>query len=143
METIISELSKPIWWVTVVIAGILINLISAYSKPVIDKLFSAISSNIRKRNQEIEKEKLRYIERLTNDQFFFIREQFSELRLRIQSIYALVVSVFIVAVLNLFFISKIINIIFMAMASTSFFFSYYAFLLAAKKARIMSNHKKI
>ncbi|TKB07446.1 hypothetical protein [Desulforhopalus sp. IMCC35007] len=141
METVLSELSNPIWWVTVVIAGIIINLIAAYFKPVIDKLFSLFSSKIRKRNQIKETEKLLYIERLAKEQSFFITEQLSELRLRIQSVYSLVVGVFVIVAMNMFYIPRIFHIFLMGMAALFFFTSFFAFYRAVKKASLLINGK--
>ena len=40
MNDIITELSKPLWWFSVVIAGIIINLFSSYLRDFLDKSFS-------------------------------------------------------------------------------------------------------
>ncbi len=44
MSEILTELSKPVWWVSVVVAGLLINLLSAYMKSSLDGFLSNISA---------------------------------------------------------------------------------------------------
>jgi hypothetical protein len=46
-----DELTKPIWWLSVVVAGVLVNLASAYLKPRIDAVLLQSSSWWRSRSQ--------------------------------------------------------------------------------------------
>ncbi|WP_420208304.1 hypothetical protein [Candidatus Electronema sp. JC] len=43
MERIFTELSNPVWWFSVVLAGIAINVFSSYLKGAIDNVFSKSS----------------------------------------------------------------------------------------------------
>jgi hypothetical protein len=52
MEQLIEELTSLKFWVAVVFVGIVINIISAYAKPLIDRSISAISENYRSKITE-------------------------------------------------------------------------------------------
>ncbi|MFZ5775410.1 MAG: hypothetical protein ACOY3Z_08015 [Thermodesulfobacteriota bacterium] len=45
MEELINEVTSIKFWVAVVLAGLIINLISSYLKPVLDKHISGLSKN--------------------------------------------------------------------------------------------------
>jgi len=49
MNDILAQLSSPVFWVCVVLTGLLINLASAYTKPALDRIGSRISRARRKR----------------------------------------------------------------------------------------------
>ena len=38
MNEVIAQLASPVWWFTVVLVGIAINLVSAYCKPLVDRI---------------------------------------------------------------------------------------------------------
>ena len=52
MDEFVKSLSSLSWWLSVVVVGILINLVSAYLKPRIDHRLLLTSSWWRKRSQE-------------------------------------------------------------------------------------------
>ncbi|MBA6232975.1 MULTISPECIES: hypothetical protein [unclassified Colwellia] len=142
MEEVLNELSRPIWWVSVVIAGIIINLLSAYTKPALDKVFSKYSKSIKSRNLKKNQELELYISKLEADKDFLNQELFSELRLRSQAIYLLLMGVFIIVPLNMFDIPQLFLIVFLAISAFSFFSSFSAFWAAAKKAANISSVTK-
>jgi len=47
MNTLTKNLADPSWWMTVVVFGILINVIAAYLKPAIDKLGAMVYPRLR------------------------------------------------------------------------------------------------
>lgn len=49
MEDLLKEVSTLRFWVAVVFAGMVINLVAAYMKPTLDKLISKISAGYRSR----------------------------------------------------------------------------------------------
>jgi hypothetical protein len=57
MERIIDDIKQPSWWFTVVIIGLAINILAAYLKPAIDKIFGKISARRREKNLENRKRK--------------------------------------------------------------------------------------
>lgn len=42
MDELLNQMASPAWWVSVVVAGLLINLFSAYLKPLIDTLATRV-----------------------------------------------------------------------------------------------------
>lgn len=102
MEEIISELASPKWWVSVVVAGIVINLVAAYIKPSFDKVFSSFSSWWRNRTNSKNEEREKYIKKLSNDPHLQVMESLDELRQRNRSVYALVLGIFIASTLPRF-----------------------------------------
>ena len=52
MKDLKDTLSSPIWWITVVVAGILINLVSAYLKTKLDERLALLSSWWRRRTEK-------------------------------------------------------------------------------------------
>lgn len=51
MEDIFKNLSEPSWWISVVIVGLLVNLLGAYGKPLIDKSLARYSSSRRQKQE--------------------------------------------------------------------------------------------
>jgi hypothetical protein len=49
LQNVIDDISKPSWWLSVIIAGFLVNLLSAYAKPVLDKSLARYSHSRRQR----------------------------------------------------------------------------------------------
>lgn len=49
MNDLLTELSRPSWWVSVVVAGFLVNLVAAYAKPLVDRLAGYYSASRRQR----------------------------------------------------------------------------------------------
>lgn len=54
LVSVTDELGKPAWWISVVIAGLVVNLASAYLKVRIDSLLSARSERWRVRSSKRE-----------------------------------------------------------------------------------------
>ena len=71
MTEVFSELSKPTWWVTVFIAGLAINIIAAYIKPLIDRMSQRFSNKSRVRLQRYLAHRQSRIESLLDDQIAF------------------------------------------------------------------------
>ena len=64
MDELLKTLASPAWWVTAVVFGLVINLVSAYIKPPIDGLLSRISERWRQRTEEARSKDKREIEAL-------------------------------------------------------------------------------
>ncbi|MFM5708873.1 MAG: hypothetical protein ACRCYG_18835 [Aeromonas veronii] len=71
MEDTYKFLSSTEWWVSVVIAGITINVISAYMKTSLDGCLSKLSSWWRFRSEKNHNKELLYLEMLKHDEGFF------------------------------------------------------------------------
>ena len=67
MDKLSDVLTSPVWWFTVVIAGIAINIISIYIKKSLDERLSTISSWWRNRSEKRKAEFEDLVQRLVND----------------------------------------------------------------------------
>jgi len=76
-QEFLNFLNEPEWWISVVVAGLIINLLSSYFKTALDNQFSKISSWWRERSQARRKEREDYINRLKNEPKF---SQLNQLR---------------------------------------------------------------
>ena len=52
MDEFATNLSSPAWWVGVVVVGILINLVSAYAKPILDRITSNFGEKWKRQSSE-------------------------------------------------------------------------------------------
>ena len=96
MNDILTELSKPVWWVSVVVAGIAINLLSAYLKGSVDKALTGTSSWWRRRSSARQLAWQARIDLLRSNEQARHAVAASEVRLRLQSIHMLLLAIFIV-----------------------------------------------
>jgi hypothetical protein len=142
LNDILTELSKPVWWVSVVVAGIVINLLSAYLKSLADKALNGTSSWLGRRSTARQLAWQARVNRVRLDEEAKHEALASEFRLRLQSIHFLLLAMFVMllaisptvtgtSVPRLFFV-------FMFLFSTSMFFmSFLSFLDGAKTARVL------
>lgn len=86
MKQIIELLSSPVWWVSVVIVGICINLVSAYLKRPLDSFLSWASSWWRTRNTAQIESRAKLIARLRGNISAQIYHAHDALRLQISAI---------------------------------------------------------
>lgn len=84
MSKVLDFLNSPAWWLSVVVVGILINLIAAYAKPVIDRAFSILSVSWKMRSQRQQQARMEKINDLRKDVHAQILFAVEELRLRQQ-----------------------------------------------------------
>jgi hypothetical protein len=106
MENIFNDITSPSWWIGVVIVGIIINIISAYLKPNLDKILSNTSSRWKNIIESRRSKRILLIEGLKNDfynQAFLalieIRYRFTLLLYLIIGIAFLIISVFMLFML--------------------------------------------
>jgi hypothetical protein len=64
MDRIWKELGNPVWWFSVVAAGLALNIAAAYLKTWLDKLLSGLSRTFRLRNQRQRQARYRRIEQM-------------------------------------------------------------------------------
>lgn len=97
MDEVLQELTKPQWWVSVVIAGIAINLISAYLKKPVDRLLVAGPAWLRARSARKKAEWERLVDAMVRSQEerHFIMHLIT--RLRISAVHFLVFSILFLA----------------------------------------------
>lgn len=139
MNEIITELSKPVWWVSVVVAGILINLLSSYLKTGVDSWTSKLIANWNQRSEKNKREWLELIESIKQSDAHNFKAISTENRLRLQSIHLLLLAIFVsnfpfVASLEVGDKVRWFNLLSYLFATTLFFMSFLAFTRAARTA---------
>jgi hypothetical protein len=85
MEEFFKSLTSPVWWLSVVIVGVIISVVGAYLKVWIDKFFSLLSSAWKLR---VEQEKLKaneLLQQVQNSDRTLIMLGFEENRFRQRS----------------------------------------------------------
>ncbi len=91
MDELIKQFQKPEWWISVVVVGLLINIISDYLKPTLDSFFARFSSKVR---QTSERQKLVFesdVQNLINNPEQLTSLKLETLRLNIRAILLIVV----------------------------------------------------
>lgn len=90
MIDFLKNITSIYWWISVVVVGIMINLISYYLRKRLDNRLSAMSTwwSTRSKKQKDKRQKL--ILRLRNSQHEQILFAFSEMRCRIGAVMSLV-----------------------------------------------------
>ncbi|MGY0635269.1 hypothetical protein [Luteimonas sp. A478] len=86
MGDLLNELANPVWWLSVVVAGILVNLASSYLKSRLDKSVSATAGWWRRRSERRRKLWQDYVKHLAASVEARIQARHMEIRLRLQAI---------------------------------------------------------
>ena len=94
MDKLSDALTSPVWWLSVVIAGIAINVISAYLKTSLDERLSSLSSRWRNRSEKRKAEFHSFVLRLADDPQEQILASFGVLRLGIFQVCFLIFGMF-------------------------------------------------
>jgi len=128
LDNIITEISKPVWWISVVIAGIVINLLAAYIKSSLDKLLPKTFSYWRNISVKRKASWLKRIDEIRHNEEIKKKVLTSEIRLTLRSINMLLLGIFILLVPIFAMVaghelSKIDKIAVLALASLMFFVS--------------------
>jgi hypothetical protein len=89
MEDMINELTKPVWWFSVIIAGVLVNIGSSYLKSRLDRSLSTTSDWWRQRSASRKEAWAKYIRHLAEPEAR-IHARHLEIRARLQGIFFLV-----------------------------------------------------
>jgi hypothetical protein len=93
MQTLSQNLISIEWWLGVVIVGILLNILSAYLKPLIDRAFAKVSSSWDVRTKRKLQERVTLVQHLRNnpqEQLHLVAE---EMRCRLRAIFDLVAAI--------------------------------------------------
>ena len=95
----LADISSVYWWIAVVLVGLVINLASAYLKPVLDNFYLKHSAS-RKRKIDVENKKLdTEAGILLKDMHLLILKGFEEVRWFVLSIFLLLLA-FVIAYLS-------------------------------------------
>lgn len=89
-------ITNPAWWVSVVIAGIVINLLSDYLKALLDNYISSISSSWRNKSEANRVALHEKIERAKDEDSYKNILFMEEMRARFMSLFSLVLGTIIV-----------------------------------------------
>lgn len=131
MNELIQMLKSPTWWFSVVVVGIIINLVSAYVKSPIDENLSKISTWWRKRTDKQKKELNAVIENLSKNEHEQVMTAVDDLRERIRSIHLLIFGIFIMLAANELDVllpnNAAVQIGSLAFASVCYFLSFLSF----------------
>lgn len=147
MNEVLNELSKPVWWVSVVIAGIIINLISAYLKTRLDKTLGGFSNWWAARSAKRQREWSERVERIRSSTSELSYEIALETRHRLQSIEILLFAILLILQLVLIEsiradVSREVKIFFLAVSSLGLFASFLAFQSAVRAAKAIESARK-
>ena len=129
MDKLLEALTSPVWWVSVVIAGVVVNLVAAYLKPRLDGFLSATSSRWRTTSAAARERREQFLTQLQSDPAEFHYQQMRELRLRAQATFALLLGVFFL----LFTVNllpggnELLRIPFLLISALIFMFSAFVF----------------
>lgn len=139
MDEIITELSKPVWWASVVVAGILINLLSSYLKTGVDSWGSKLINIWNQRSEKKEIEWLKLLDAIKQCDAYYEKSLANENRQRLQSIHSLLLAIFVsnfpfVVSLEIGDKARWLNLVFYLIATIMFFASFLAFSRAARTA---------
>ncbi|WP_414555787.1 hypothetical protein [Stenotrophomonas forensis] len=142
MDDVIVELSKPAWWVSVVVFGVLVNIASSYLKKTLDGSFSRTSAWWRDRSI---KRKIAWQQRVLeiklSDKVRLTVER-QEMRCRLQAIQLAVMSA-IMMLMPIYVGSlgspfgKVVEVAALGFALLIFLASFYAFRDAANCAALL------
>jgi hypothetical protein len=86
LPSISDLLSSPTWWATVVVAGLVINITSAYLLKIFDGTLSKLSVTWQARSSKRKHQRAMTIEALTTDDLFLQMVSFSEMRDRLRAL---------------------------------------------------------
>jgi hypothetical protein len=126
MNEILELLTAPTWWISVVVVGIAINLISAYLKPTLDSRLSGISSWWRLRSERQRAERLALVEKLRNSQHEQLLASMDDLRDRSRAVYMLLIGIFAM-LFGYGVIPEIASIITFGFGAVSFLMAFLCF----------------
>lgn len=135
-------LTSPVWWVSVVVVGILINLLSSYLKTTLDSRISLISSWWRKRSDEQKAEREEFIEKLRRSEHKQVLASIDDIRARLRAIYLLLLGVFVMLCPAFLNIPYNFSIFILGFGAASLFLSYLAFQSAVNLKILLNRARK-
>jgi hypothetical protein len=92
MDEILEIATSAGWWISVVVMGLIVNIVAAYLKPFFDKLYSGFSRSKAQKLEQQSLEKLKRIALLKADSHAQLISSFKALRLRNQALEQLITS---------------------------------------------------
>ena len=71
MKEILDMIGTPVWWVTVVVAGIVVSIVASYLRDFLDNWLSRVSAWWRGKSEKAKEEERRYVVKLQESQSYF------------------------------------------------------------------------
>ncbi len=139
MQNIIEVLSSPLWWFTVVVVGIIVNLLASYMKSKLDVFFGGISKWwLNKSNERKALSQALFLELKESDNKRFMLSFLAHRSMQ-HSIHFLVMALFVILIILLLDVTtgskglEIIKIITFGFSSILFIISFLSFTDSTKK----------
>jgi hypothetical protein len=98
MQDFINNLSSPYWWISIVVVGLILNIISAYFRDAIDTVLSRMSTWWSKRSDKRKNKREDQITSLIGDKDAQHIVTISEFRNRIRALYYLILGMSLITV---------------------------------------------
>ncbi len=139
LESLKEILVNPSWWFTVVIAGVLVNLIAAYLKTKLDTKLSSISDWWRDRSEKRKEEERLFIEKIKENKVERYKLHFHCVREPILGVYIFLMGIFFMLgtfIIKQYYQSDIIQIAGLLFGSVVFLLSFYV-MTSAIRSRIL------
>jgi hypothetical protein len=147
LNEIVTELSKPIWWFSVVVAGIVINLLAAYLKTPLDKTLAGSSSWLRSKSEVRRKAWEARVDWIASSEEARNTEVLLEIRQRLDSINSLLLAIFILvlAVFKSLFgepPGRAMTVMALGISAIAFFLSFLCFRAAVSTSNAVNEARK-
>jgi hypothetical protein len=143
LSEVITELSKPTWWISVVVAGLAINLISAYLKQSLDGLLARTFSWWRTISQAKRDEWTTRVQAIQASEELHEYELANEFRLRLRAINLLLLAIFL-STMRLAFgtpHNEYSKIFMFAIVAYAFFSAFLTFIKASDTEKALAEAK--
>ena len=101
MSELLKYLASPVWWITVVVFGIIINLASDYLKPLIDRNISKVWHSYRIKVNKKSERRNREVQELVNNHHKQIMKRIFALSLRVHG-----ATTFVLGIVVMFLVDK-------------------------------------
>lgn len=92
IDTFTQDIQSPQWWISIVIAGLLIHVVGSYAKPAVDRVISSIWKGWRERTEKRSTAKEKALEELRASETKQVILAVSEMRHRFLGIFYLLVA---------------------------------------------------
>jgi len=129
VSEIFDELSRPTWWISVVVVGLIVNLASAYLKGPLDNSLASSSAWWRRRSEKRRAEWERFVAEIGSSTEARNEAFFSEIRSRQKSASFLLGATFLMVMATggpLFIMPKLFSAVTFLASSLSFLLSIFS-----------------
>ena len=146
MDELINQLGSVSWWISVVVIGIIINILGAFAFKYFNNKFSQSSAKKKVAKLELEKAKSELIDKLANDDFEMTIQSNLIIFRKNQSIYYLLTMILTVILLNIYLLIDIEDqhpIIYNSVMAFIFLMMFYAAYSSIRFGKMVNEENKI